>query len=127
MKNPKISFWFLFIPLILLVLGTMNCKKNSGRNDEPLLGTWISTDNLDTLEITTGHDLYKMISGIKDHYDYSLSGDSILITYNGLNMPYIYLGPSKMRFCQLNGNDLTIDFRSAYYGFSNELILFHRK
>jgi len=105
----------------------MSCKKNSVRNDELLLGTWISTDNIDTIEFTSVHDLYKIISDVKDHYDYSLTGDSILITYNGINMPLIYLGPSKMRFCQLNGNDLTIDFRNAYYGFSNQIILFHRK
>jgi hypothetical protein len=127
MKNHRISFRLLFITLILLVVGAMSCKKNSVRNDEPLLGTWISTDNQDTLEFTSVHDLYKMITGVKDHYDYSLTGDSILITYNGLAMPYIYLGPSKNRFYQLNGNDLTIDFRNAYYGFSNQIILFHRK
>jgi carbohydrate-binding DOMON domain-containing protein len=82
---------------------------------------------VDTLEFTSDRDLYKMISGVRDHYDYSLSGDSILITYNGVAMPYIYMGPSKMRFYELTGKDLTIDFRNAYYGFSNQIILFHRK
>jgi len=81
----------------------------------------------DTVEFTSGHDLYKMINGIRDHYVYSLADDSILITYNGVAMPYIFMGPPKMRYYKLNGNNLTIDFRNAYYGFSNQIILFYRK
>jgi hypothetical protein len=104
----------------------MSCKKSNIRNDE-LLGRWISTDLVDTLEITAEHDLYKMILGVRDHYNYSLSGDSILISYNGVAMPYIYIGPSKMRFYQLDGTDLTIDFRNAYYGFRDQIILFRRQ
>jgi len=127
MKKCKPFHCLLLISLILLVIGTTNCEKSNSRNNETLLGKWISTDMVDTLEFTSDRDLYKMISGVRDHYDYSLSGDSILITYNGVAMPYIYMGPSKMRFYELTGKDLTIDFRNAYYGFSNQIILFHRK
>ena len=127
MKKCKPSSCLLLVAVILLVIGSTNCKKSNSRNDEKLLGKYISTDLVDTLEITAEHDLYKMILGVRDHYNYSLSVDSILITYNGVAMPYIYMGPPKMRFYQLNGTDLTIDFRNAYYGFSNQIILFHRR
>jgi hypothetical protein len=127
MKKYKLPIYIQLVPIILLVIGTTNCKKSSAPNDSTLLSKWISTDMVDTLEFTTDHDLYKMIHGVKDHYDYSLVGDSILITYNGVAMPYIYLGPSKMRFYKLDVNDLTIDFRNAYYGFSNQIISFHRQ
>jgi hypothetical protein len=125
LKKCKLSFCLAFA-IILLVIGSTNCKKSNSLNDE-LLGKWISADLVDTLEITTEHDLYKMVLGVKDHYSYSLSGDSILITYNGLAMPYIFIGPSKKRFYELDGPDMKIDFRNAYYGFSNQLIFFHRQ
>jgi hypothetical protein len=124
MKNCKPTFCLLTLTISLLLI--TNCKKSS-QNDGTLIGKWISADMVDTLQITSDQDLYKMINGVRDHYIYSLSGDSILITYNGVAMPYIYIGPSKMRFYKLNGNNLTIDFRNAYYGFSNQLILFHRQ
>ena len=126
MKKFTPTFCLLIIVIILIVIGNMSCKKSNIRNDE-LLGRWISTDLVDTLEITAEHDLYKMILGVRDHYNYSLSGDSILISYNGVAMPYIYIGPSKMRFYQLDGTDLTIDFRNDYYGFRDQIILFRRQ
>jgi hypothetical protein len=125
MKKCKPSFC-LIVAVFFLVIGSTNCKKTNSRSDE-LLGKWISTDLVDTLEIASDHDLYKMVLGVKDHYNYSLTGDSILITYNGVAMPYIFIGPSKMRFYELDGTNLTIDFRNAYYGFSNQIILFHRR
>jgi hypothetical protein len=124
MKNCIPTFCLLTLAISLLMI--TNCKKSS-QNDGTLIGKWISTDMVDTLEFTSDQDLYKMINGVRDHYSYSLSSDSILITYNGAAMPYIYIGPSKMRFYKLDGNNLTIDFRNAYYGFSNQLILFHRQ
>jgi hypothetical protein len=127
MKRYSRRFIQLIIPLILISFAFTGCRKNDSRNDSALIGKWISTDMADTLEFTSDHDLYKMINGIRDHYDYSLASDSILISYSGVAMPYIYLLPAKTRFFQLNLNDLTIDFRSAYYGFSNRIILFHRR
>ena len=127
MKKNLLSFSLLILPVILTVFGTTGCKKSNSGNDETLPGKWISTDMADTVEFTSGHDLYKMINGIRDHYVYSLADDSILITYNGVAMPYIYMGPSMMRYYKLDGNNLSIDFRNAYYGFSNRIILFYRK
>jgi hypothetical protein len=127
MKRYKPVFMLIIVPFIFLNLVIVSCRKNDSRNDSALIGKWISTDMADTLEFTSDHDLYKMINGIRDHFDYSLASDSILISYSGVAMPYIYLLPAKNRFFQLNLNDLTIDFRSAYYGFSNRIILFHRQ
>jgi hypothetical protein len=126
MKTYRPLQFLIFLSLFLLVFSSTNCKKSS-QNDRTLIGKWISTDMVDTLEFTSSQDLYKMINRVRDHYTYSLSGDSILVTYNGLAMPYIFLGPSKMRYYELDGTNLTIDFRNAYYGFSNRTILFHRR
>jgi hypothetical protein len=127
MKIINLTVCLLLFTLLLIIPGTVSCKKNDVLNDKTLIGKWISSDMADTLEFTTDRDLYKNINGKEDHYDYSFSGDSILISYSGVAMPYIYLLPAKNRFFQLNSVGLTIDFRSAYYGFGKGIILFHRR
>lgn len=122
MKKIKLIFSYILFLIFLVVIGATNCKKS----DETLIGNWISTDMVDTLVFTSNQDFYKIINGVKDYYIYKISGDSILITYNGINMPYIYIGPPKMRFFQFNGNDLTIDFTSSYYGFRRQIIEFNK-
>ena len=96
------------------------CEKNNTNDFRNFLGTWVSKDLSDTLDFRDEHDLFS--NG--DHYDYSLSKDSITIRYNG--RLFIYVNPTT-HFCQINGNKLTIDFRPQCYGFRNEKVEFERK
>lgn len=127
MKDLKLTTIFFLFLVFFISFEATNCKKSNSRIDEALIGRWISNDLVDTLEFTTNHDLFKMINGVHEHYNFQLSGDSILITYMGLQMPYIYLPPSVQRFYQLNGNKLTIDFSNSYFGFRNQIIELNKK
>jgi hypothetical protein len=127
MKKNYLTYCLAQILILYIIITFSGCKKNTNSENGDLLGTWISTDLVDTLDFTSDHDLYKMIDGIVDHYGYSINADSIKIEYSGFQMPYIYIGPPNNRFFQLNGNDLTIDFKSPYYGFRAQIIKFKRK
>ena len=106
--------------LILLILSSCEKKPTDNKN---LLGTWISTDLIDTVEFRTDHDFYKTVGIPHDHFDYCTIGDSMTIRYNGAL--YIYVLP-KNHFYNLNGNSLTIDLNNCY-GFRNQIITFLRK
>ena len=123
MKKDIANYWPLHI-VIVLTLIISSCEKNNADDHKKFLGTWISIDLTDTLDFASEHDFYKMFSGVRDHFDYSLSKDSITIGYNG--MLYILVKPST-HFCKLNGNELTIDFRPQCYGFRAQEIKFFRK
>jgi hypothetical protein len=116
--------YFALLIMISLALILTSCKKSNITNSGELLGTWISTDLTDTLEFTSDNDFYKMFSGVKDHFNYSLSDDSITIAYNG--MMFILVMPSTHRY-YLNGDNLSIDFRPQCYGFRDQEIRFIRK
>lgn len=110
----------------MTVITFSGCGKSSTNNNNTFLGTWISTDLVDTLDFTSDHDFYKMLSGLNDHFLYSSTRDSITITYNGVLQPYIYVTPETFYY-QLKENDLTIDFNKACYGFREQAIKFIRK
>jgi hypothetical protein len=121
------SLLFLFIPssilFMILLSGTSACSKTSIIDNEMLQGKWISTDFADTIEFSNDKDLYKMINGFRDHYDYSLSGNMITIAYNGVC--FILVVPSTHSL-ELERNLLTIDFREPCFGFRQKLITFKR-
>jgi hypothetical protein len=100
------------------------CEKSHKDDYKPFLGTWISTDLADTIEFTTDKDFYKMVSGVRDHFDYNLAKDKITIHYNG--MQFIMVIPSTHRY-ELNGDQLTIDFRPSCYGFREQQVHFTRR
>jgi hypothetical protein len=126
-KKGKLKCFVSQIVIALTIITISGCEKNHTNNYNTFLGTWISTDLADTIEFTSDHDLYKMFSGVNDHYDYSLSRDSILIQYNGMYIPFIYIGIPKNHFYKLNGDELTIDFRPYCYGFYSQVIRFLKK
>ena len=127
MKKDRMNFRFSLILTTLIFILISGCEKNSVDIKSKLLGTWISTDLTDTIVFSSDHDLYKIIYRAGDHYDYSLSKDSIFIRYNGTLMPFIYIGPPKNHFYQLNGDNLTIDFRPYCFGFLSQTTSFLRK
>lgn len=99
------------------------CEKNPSDNNKKILGAWISTDSVDTIEFRTDHDLYKTVGIPGDHFNYSVSGDSMTIQYNGVL--YIFVQPTNHHY-KLTGDILTIDLEHCY-GFRNQTIRFTRK
>ena len=122
MKKIKLIQCISLTVIALTIIAVSSCKKN---NDyKKLLGTWISTDLVDTINFTSDHDFYKMFSGFNDHFDYSSSDEIITIRYNGINK--IAVLPTTRPY-QINGNELTIDFRPDCYGFRGQEIKFIKK
>jgi hypothetical protein len=120
---PRHKIYQLALVLIAIVLIT-SCEKNKTDYNKKFLGTWISSDLVDTIEFTSDKDFYKRIYNIKDHFDYNSTQDSITIRYNGVL--YIYVFPTTHKY-QIDGDILTIDFRPNCYGFRNEIISFSKK
>jgi hypothetical protein len=122
MEKNKLIQRIILTVITLTLIAVTSCKKN---NDyKKLLGTWISTDLVDTINFTSEHDFYKMFSGFNDHFDYFSSDEIITIRYNGINK--IAVLPTTHPY-QINGNDLTIDFRPNCYGFRAQEIKFIKK
>ena len=120
-KPYKLLIWSLLLILAGMVTG---CEKSNYSDYRNLLGSWISTDLVDTIEFTSDHDFNKMYSGMKDHFDYNLSTDSITIRYNGFLK--ILVQPTNHIFT-LKTDQLIIDFRPNCYGFRGQKITFLRK
>jgi hypothetical protein len=124
MKNLKyVKLLFLISLGILVSIVILSCEKNASDINKNLLGTWISTDLVDTIEFRTEHDFYKTVGIPMDHFNYDLSADSIKIQYNGTL--YVYVIP-KNHYYKLSGNLLTIDLNHCY-GFRSAIITFARK
>jgi hypothetical protein len=126
--NKNIIITRFFQILILFVIVTiLACKKSDKYNSGNLLGEWVSTDLVDTLNFTSNKDLFKNLNGISDHYTYNISDDSIRFEYSGILMQYIYIGPSPKYIFHFTGDNLTIDFRPPYLGFRPQIVAFNRK
>jgi len=110
----------LQVVIILLISVMSSCEKNKTDDYKQLLGTWISTDFIDTLNFTSEHNFYKN----RIQFNYSISRDSISIQYNGPLM--IYVKPSN-HFYILKGNELTINTSQGCYGFRQQETIFIRK
>jgi hypothetical protein len=120
MKKTRVNR-FLF-PIIFSLIILSGCEKKTSES-RTLLGTWISTDLIDTIEFRTENDFYKTVGMPKDHFNYSLSDDSITIQYDGVLK--ILIIPTK-HFYTLDDDKLTIDLMSCY-GFRYQIITFKRE
>jgi hypothetical protein len=111
-----------FLFLIFTIVLASGCRKDDEIvNREKILGTWISEDQIDTLDFTDKANFYK--NG--DHFDYTLYNDSIEVAYSG--ELYILVMPSKHKY-QLTGDNLIIDFSNRYcFGFDREVEHFTRE
>jgi hypothetical protein len=125
--NPmkkSIEFKLFIIAMMVSTLSVISsCEKNPADTSKKLLGTWISTDLVDTVEFKTENDFYKTVGIPKDHFNYNASTDSITIQYYGFLK--ILVQPTN-HFYTLNGDRLTIDLEHCY-GFRNQIINFTRK
>jgi hypothetical protein len=116
MKIYRVSGAFL----ILLALSTMGCDKyNLENNKEMILGTWVSLDKNDTLDIVDENRFYKTVGTMQNElFSYELFVDSIEIVYSG--SLYILVYPTKHKY-SLDKERLTIDCSNKNcYGFSNQ-------
>ena len=108
------------IALILIAISMMGCDKyNLANNKEIILGTWISLDKSDTLDIVDDSNFYKSTSHMHyDRYLYELFVDSIKIGYSGIL--YVAVKPTYHKY-SIDEDKLTIDFSNRNcYGFSNQ-------
>lgn len=108
------------VVLILIAISMMGCDKYKlATNKENILGTWISLDKSDTLDIVDDNNCYKSTSHMHyDHYDYELFVDSIEIGYSGIMD--VLVKPTTHKY-SLEDDKLRIDFSNRNcYGFSNQ-------
>lgn len=115
------GYRFHGVVLILIAISMFGCDKyNLANNQEKILGTWISLDKSDTLDIVDDSNFYKSTIGMHyDHYDYELFVDSIEIGYSGILG--IAVKPTRHEY-SLDEDKLTIDFTNnkLCFGFSNQ-------
>jgi hypothetical protein len=104
------------IPLFLLII---SCEKEDFTGNM-ILGTWISTDKMDTLKFLDNQTFKKSYHT----FLYSRNNGSITIQYSGPY--YILVSPSTHNY-SLNINKLKIDFTNGCYGFDSEIITFIRQ
>jgi len=123
MKKSNIFKLLIITMVVFSLLVISSCEKNSSESYKGLLGTWISTDLIDTVEFKTDHDFYKTVGIPKDHFYYSVSGDSMTIQYSGAL--YILVQPTN-HYYKLTENSLTIDLEHCY-GFRSQIINFTKK
>jgi hypothetical protein len=115
------------IVLILIAIAIMGCDKyNLANNKEKILGTWISLDKSDTLDIVDDSNFYKSTSHMHyDRYLYELFVDSIKIGYSGIL--YIAVKPTNHKYF-IDEDKLTIDFSNRNcYGFSNQETIYTKE
>lgn len=122
-KRNKYLFRKLLTLLAVIIFGCdteeltiSDDAANLAARQEKILGTWISTDKSDTLDLIDNNSFYRSNNEMHhDHYDYKLFIDSIEVRYRGV----IFIGISPTRHKYLfDDNILTIDFSNKNcYGF----------
>jgi hypothetical protein len=123
-KRGKLIYSLSQIVITLTIITISGCEKSNTNDYKKFLGTWISTDLVDTLDFTSDHDFYKTFACLNDHFNYWSSRDCIIVQYDGFLK--ILIAPTT-HFYQLKGNELTIDFTKGCYGFREQEIKFMRK
>jgi len=114
-KMKKTEFNFLVMTSIFILLAGCN-DESLKLNQNRILGTWISTNNLDTLHFLDDSNFFKSSSTMHyDHFDYQLFTDSIKVGYSGVL--YISVKPTMHKYSLTEGS-LMIDFENQQcYGF----------
>ena len=124
MRKTKIILRLL---LLLVIITLVDCSQDELTTNQALtLGTWVSLDKSDTLNFTSGKDLYNSDGYMQhDHYDHQIFGDSISIRYNGKS--YILVKPTMHKYLVDNDN-LTIDFSNKQcYGFGKKVMTYKKE
>ena len=126
--------------MIAFLLPLLSCDKER-LFEKILIGTWISENNIDTLNFIDdqlfekffilprqrSHDqliLLPFNNGTKHSYEYSISATTITIQYSGPF--YISVKPSTHQF-DIDKNKLTIDFSNGCYGFESKIESYYKQ
>jgi hypothetical protein len=120
----KIKYLVFFVLLCAATL--ISCEKDlETKNQDMILGTWISLDKSDTLDFINDNSFFKSnVSMHYDHFDYQLYKDSIEIRYRGIL--YIGISPTKHKYW-FDRNQLIIDFSNKNCdGFSSKLMTYEK-
>jgi hypothetical protein len=110
------NIWIKYIALITFLLSIISCEKEDFSGNM-MLGTWISTDLVDTLKIIDEKTFKKSYHT----FLYQRNPRDITIQYIGPNE--ILVSPSRHNFT-LSNNTIKIDFTNGCYGFESEIITF---
>jgi hypothetical protein len=118
MKSMQIIFGLL----VVIIFTISSCSKDELEiNQENLMGVWVSSTYIDTLEFVNQNSFYKN----HDHFDYNLTSDSIEIRYRGIL--YIGVHPTNHKY-SITDKVLTIDFTNKHcFGFSNTIETFEKQ
>ena len=110
--------------IVIAALLFSNCKDTTV-SGEDLIGEWVDSEKADTIYFTDDKNFYHSSKNMNyDHYDYSITGDSILIGYSGKMM---ILVPKTKHYFELNGDELMFDFSGKEcFGFPNEKMHYKR-
>jgi len=77
--NTKITSLVILLVILAAISGCRKFDQNR------ILGTWIASDKMDTLEFVDNSNFYMSNKTMRhDHYDYHLDKDSIEIRYSGM-------------------------------------------
>lgn len=107
-----------YIAVISLFLLIISCEKED-ISSHIIVGTWVSTDNVDTLKFMDNKSFTKSYHT----FLYSLNIRKITIQYSGPNE--ILVSPSIHNYT-LTNRKLKIDFTNGCYGFRSDVITFIR-
>lgn len=114
------TFRLSMLLLLLMAISLMACEKYKlEKRQEMILGTWVSLDETDTLDIADESNFYKTVAMIPhERFNYELFRDSIKIVYSG--SMYILVYPTRHSY-SLEEDRLTIDFSNRHcYGFTRQ-------
>jgi hypothetical protein len=118
----KIFRSILVISIATIVVLFNSCSKEA-RLKEEIIGTWISIDNIDTLDFISDEIFLKNFSWSMERYSYDINRDNITINYSG--SLYILTLPTTHHI-EIEDNTMSIDFSNGSYGMRKQEILFER-
>jgi hypothetical protein len=108
-----------YLLAIFLFQFLFSCEKDALQED-PIIGTWISDDKLDTISFINDHIIKRSYST----FEYTRNFTRITIQYSG--PCYIMVQPSTHHYV-LTHNSLTIDFSNGCYGFNDEVMTYFKQ
>ena len=121
----KTSRFYITGILFSILVSIIACEKESNFPDGRFIGTWVSTDQIDTLIFLSDNDFVKpFYDGINHSFIYSYTNDSITIQYKGPNK--ILVQPTTHHF-ELKRKELLIDFTRSCYGFNQKEIEYNKE
>ncbi len=121
MKGKTIRL-ILVISIAIVAVVLNSCNKEA-RQKKEIIGTWVSTDYIDTLNFINDEIFEKNFPYSMERYFYEIKRDSIKINYSGSN--FVLTIPTT-HYLEIVDNRMSIDFSNRTYGIRQQEILFNR-